>query len=1371
MERINHELGLDLPIEVLFRCPGFGTLSREVNQLLLAPDRKGFAPVPLDAPKCHRATPGQKRLWYLEQLNPQSSQFNVVSAHSVKGALNVTALQLAIQWLGARHDALLSRFEPVDDEIMMVQATENPAFVALDCRDFGQEKVATLVQKEASRPFELTKEPLSRTAIFQISELESIVLFVFHHAIVDGWSMDIFYEELALGYSHFNAGGDEQKLGRQLPPVPGFSSYAAWSEDPRTRSLQDSHLEFWKNRLKSAPEQIGLPSRRPQDQVSHAAANLSVELSQADVRILKELGERHGITLFHTLLALYKLLLMRLTGESDLIVGVPMARRDISGFKGTMGFLVNTLAVRTDLSGATSLADIMARVRLSMLESQSHGYADFDAVVQAVNPVRGKDPSALFRSMFALNPKSSASPDLEGLKVEEWTAHNADAKYDLTFSWMSSENALGADVEYRAELYSENEVRDFVARLLLLARAAHQNPAQDPLQVNILLEHETTELWQSTTHERIHGAVQNIVAAFDAVAARTPEQTAIVEGARTLSYKQLADSSRIVRAHLQRVGAEPGAIIAVLADRSLETVVVWLGILRAGCTYLPLDPEQPRERLEAILRDASCRLLLQAHETTKPLAHDMARTMAFAEVLAPIDAGADPHLLSDLATAYINYTSGSTGVPKGIAVPHRGVLRLVVNCSFQDYTADDRIAFISNVAFDAATDDVWGGLLNGACVVVVPRSVVLDPAAFRKILREQRITSMFLTVSLFHAMMGEMPESFSTLSVLKVGGDVMDGKAVSRLFESGFQGKMINCYGPTEATTYATTHAVDRGPLIRRIPIGRPIAATGVYILDDRLQMLPRGATGEICISGDGLANYYVGRPDLTAEKFVPNPRLGAVGERLYRTGDLGRILEDHTLEFVGRKDFQVKIRGFRVEPEEIASVINRFPGMDQVEVLVFSEGAEKHLAAFYTLRDAVADVNEQDLRTMTRERLPFYMTPKIFIQVDQFPLTPNGKLDRKSLLARLDAPRESPREPTRLKSAREHQLYQIWSEVLGHSNFGGDDNFFDIGGTSLAALKIIARARRFDLRITIGHVLKYQTLSALATAIDEMHELVEEVLVPLHEGGGKTPFFCVHPSGGHVFRMAPLAATLDPDRPFFGVQAIGLSDPSRAQDDIVEMARLYAEAILKKVPSGPIFLNGWSLGGVIAFEMTRILEAEGRKVEMLVILDAPAPGTVELKTEAEIIVDEVMGYLHAHDPLTASRMSTRELLQTVKAHRGREIEALMEKLADLGFTLAVDNGRHMLEQALAFQFNAVKALHGYRTEGKVDAPIGLITSEDDSSPVLRSAREAGFGWKELTRGGFRQTATVGSHETMMDAVHAVRLADAINQWLKEIEQ
>ncbi len=1010
---------------------------------------------------------GQRRLWLTDCLDPGRPTYNVPVALRVSGPLSPGLLRAALAALTDRHETLRTAFGVEDDEpVQLISAALAPAFAVVDLSglDPGRRDAEARrgLAAEAERPFDLERPPLLRTTLFTLGPDDHRLLLTLHHIVTDGWSLGVLVRELLALYA---AGAEGRPAA--LPELPiQYADFAAWQRQILQGETLATKLRPWLRRLEGAPVVLELPVDHSRGS-SRAGATVPFELDGPALAALRDLARAGGATLFMAVLAGYQALLARWTGRHDLIVSVPVANRNRLETENVVGFFVNTLALRGDLGGDPGFRQVLARVREVAVEAFAHEDLPVELLVDELRPERLYETS-LFQVALGFQQPTVPEMAAAGLVLCPLPLHSQTAKFDLSLQLSELPDRLVGFWELDAARFDRATVQRLSGHLARLFAAAVADPDRPLSALPLLAPAERHQLLvEHNDAATEYPREATLPGLFAEQAARTPDAPAVEGPGGVLTYRDLARRAAAVARRLRALGLVPDDRVGVRLQRGADQVAAFLGILQAGGAYVPLDPGYPEERLAFMAEDAGLRALLTSVEGEE------------ADPAPPPDELTADHL------AYVIYTSGSTGRPKGVAVTHRAVVRLVKETNYVQLTPGDRVAQASNASFDAATFEIWGALLNGACLVILDRETTLAPDLFARALVEQRITALFLTTALFNLLANADPACFRTLSHLLFGGEAVDPTRVAAVLAAGPPARLLHVYGPTESTTFATWQVLDAVPPgAWSLPIGRPLANTRALLLDAGFQPVPIGAHGEVFLGGDGLARGYFGSAPLTAERFVPDP-FGS-GDRLYRTGDLARQRADGAIEFLGRLDSQVKIRGFRIEPAEVEAVLGTHPSVAECIVVPRrgAEGVGLTLTAYLVRRPGAA-LTPRQMRGHLKARLPEYMIPSAFVELGALPRTPNGKVDRAALPApgsRAEAAFVAPRTPV------EEVLAGLWASWLGAERIGAHDNFFDLGGNSLTATSLTSQARAtFQAEIPVRALFESPTLSAFAERVEEL--------------------------------------------------------------------------------------------------------------------------------------------------------------------------------------------------------------------------------------------------------------------------------------------
>lgn len=1223
VSRVRRAFQIELPLRSLFEAPKLSALSLVIEDLeaKLSPARlEQEASIKLAHSRQNLPLSfGQQRLWFIERLSPGESVYNVSRAVRLYGLLNVKALQKALDELVRRHESLRTNFTSVEGAASQLIHATRPIHLNLaDLRelppDEREREASRLLKLEAELSFDLAQDPLLRVTLLRLSGDEHLLLFTLHHIVCDGWSMQVLVEELSALYSASLKG--ETATLCDLPIQ--YADFACQQRELFQGEAFDKQIAYWRGQLEGIPAVLALPAdrARPRVQTFHGARQ-TLSLSQEVTAQLKSLSQAQSVTLFMTLLAAWQALLHRYSGETDIVIGSPIAGRNYTETENLIGLFVNALALRTDLSGDPTFSELLERVREVALGAYAHQDLPFEKLVEELQPQRNLSYNPVFQVVFALQNGSGADLQLDGLRTTPAEIQTTTAKFDLTLDVIEKNDALLCSLEYNTDLFESDRMVRMLGHFEMLLTALVSDPAQRISAPLFLTETERQQLlveWNNTQSDYPrHKSVHQL---FESQAAQTPNATAVVLGDEKLSYLELNRRSNQLALYLRRQGIGPESLVGICMDRSLELVIGLLGILKAGAAYVPLDAEYPRSRLSFMLEDASVSLVLTQQRTVGSLPEN-SPTICLDSEWEMIAAESEQNLACEVTAdnlAYVMYTSGSTGEPKGVAVVHRNIVRLVKETNYASFGSDEVFLQLAPVSFDASTFEIWGALLNGASLVMMsPGTPSLDELG--ETIDQYRVTTLWLTAGLFQLMVDTHLEDLRGLRQLLAGGDVLSVAHVKRFLDEAPNCRLINGYGPTEGTTFTCCHPISQGSQIgESIPIGRPIANTQVYILGQGLQPVPVGVTGVLYIGGDGLARGYFKRPELTRERFIANPFVNDPQARLYKTGDLARYLADGTIEFLGRCDQQIKIRGFRIEPGEIETALNQHPGIRECVVTAREDTpGDKRLVA-YVVALGNSEIRLSELRDHLKQTLPDHMLPSTLVFLKELPLSPNGKVERAALPSPGNERPELDRGFVGPRDEVETRLAQIWEATLNVRPIGVRDNFFDLGGHSLLAVRLFAQIEKlFNRQLPLAILFQAPTIEGLATVLREEPASRSSSLVAIQPGGPKPPFFCVHAVGGNVLEYHELARHLGPDQPFYALQSQGLDGKRAPLTRIDEMASVYLEEMRAVQPHGPYLIGGRSFGGLVAFEMACQLQAEGEEVSLLALLDTYPIGHYKL--------------------------------------------------------------------------------------------------------------------------------------------------------------
>jgi amino acid adenylation domain-containing protein len=1405
VSRIRDALGVELRLHEFFAAPSLAGLAAAVETMRRGTGGNRPLPPPIEplARTAGQALPlsfAQRRLWLLDRL-AGGAAYNIATAVRLRGELRPLALRRALAGVVARHEMLRTRFVVLSGEpAQVVAAAAPPPWLMVDLAQLPaprREPAARELATAAARQrFDLAGGPSLRALLLRLAEHEHIAVLTLHHIGADGWSLGVLLRELAALYTAELETASRpagEPAAASLAPLPvQYADFAAWQRRWMAGETLASELAHWRRQLEGAPPVLELPTDRPRPAVqSLRGATRRLALPPWLTQALAALARRSGATLFMTLLAAFQALLARLSGQRDLVVGSPIAGRNYREIEGLIGCFVNVLALRADLTADLSFSALLAQVRQTALDAYAHQDLPFELLVEELQPHRDLARNPLFQVAFALQNTPLPELALSGLRIEPITEPSETAKFELSLLLQEATAgplALEGVLEYATDLFDAATAERLAAHLAALLAAAVEAPLQPISALKWLPPAERHQLlveWNDRSSPAVAGGVHQLVA--ERSAAR-PDAPALVVADLVLTYGELESRANRLAHHLRAVGVGPEVIVGVCIRRSALEAVALLAVLKAGGAYLPLDPGHPPDRQRFALADAEVRVLLRgaAVDLEPPPGIRLVRLepgSADGEAIARCrdDEPASRVLPSNLA--YIVYTSGTTGRPKGVQIEHRQLLHLVAwhRRAFA-IGARSRTTRLAGSAFDAAVWEIWSGLAAGASIHIPGDETLASAPALRVWLLAREITHAFAPTPLAEELLALDWPGVAPLRELLTGGDRLH--APSR---SGLPFLLVNNYGPTETTVVATSGPVDEAgqagsarpgqaaaAAVRPPSIGRPIDGVQVYLLDGALEPVPVGAPGEIHIAGPGVGRGYRGRASLTAERFIPDPFAGDAGARMYRTGDLAHHLGDGRLGFLGRRDQQIKMRGIRIEPGEIEATLMAHPSLDECVVVARDDTrGGRRLVAYVVAAATSPTPTDGELAALARQRLPDAMVPSAFVLLDRLPRTANGKVDRDAL----PAPAGS---PTRLqvlapRDTLELELMRIWEDLLGVSPIGVRDDFFTVGGHSLQAVRLLGRIRtRFGRDLPLSALFQGGTIEGLAMLLRQGAAPVHRTpLVPIQEAGTRPPLFCVHPIGGNVLCYLELARQLGPDQPLYGLQS---PDPMPGGDrpaTVEAMAALYLEALRSHMPAGAHRLAGWSFGGVVAFEMARQLAAAGEEPAQLLLLDSRTPGGEAGDSKPSPLfdhellaafADDLLG-LAASGPPSAAVVALSGDLQALAGNHpeltGQEgLRWLYERARDADL-LPPDLELGQLAELFATFASHRRALASYRPR-PYGGPLVLLRAGEgpphSGDPLL--------GWGGLAGPRISVREVLGDHYSMLQApqvaVLARHIADAL---------
>jgi amino acid adenylation domain-containing protein len=1161
----------------------------------------------------------QEQLWLLEQLEPGSPAYNRPLALRLTGLLDESALRRSLQAIIDRHEILRTRFMAGNGQALPVVSRSHtlqlPLIEPADA-DSAQrlEHARRLAREESLRPFDLAHESPFRATLLRLGSEEHVLLMVFHHIAFDGWSARVFLEELATLYRQFRSG--------ELPWLPElpiqYSDFAHWQRREFASPKLTSASNYWKTQL-SDVQPLDLPTDRPRPKVqSHHGACVVIVLPESLASSLKALGRQENATLFMVLLAAFQVLLARYSGMDDIAVGSPVAGRNWLETENLVGIFINILVLRSNLSGNPTFLEFLARVRETCRGAYRHQEISFSHVVEAVKPQRDLSTTPIFQVMFNLENLPESHTEIPGLRMEEFEFERDVADYELTLEIVPANGRLRCLFTYNTDIFDRSTVERMAGYYETLLQGIVAEPDRHTASLPLASpaeQHQVLVEWNQTEADYPRDAT--IHQLFKAQAARTPAGTAFYSESGNLSYGELDRRSNQLARYIRGQGVTPESLVGVCLNRSPEAIVAILGILKAGAAFVPLDPGYPRDRLEFMISDARIPLVISRKEWKPLIAAKSAQVICLDRDQPRIDAmesEARPNFSAPKNIAYILYTSGSSGVPKGVMGLHRGAVnRFAWMWKNFPFKPGEVCCLKTSFNFVDSIWEIFGPLLQGIPSVMLSDETGRDPAKMARNLARFGVTRIVTVPSLLRVMLESHPDLGTLLPAMRLwvsSGEALEPDLCRRFYQAMPQATLLNLYGSTEVAADVTAYVVPPNLDHRAtVPLGRPIDNTRCYVLDAQLQPVPIGARGDLYVGGDGLARGYCNRPELTAECFRDDPFSTAPDARLYKTGDRARYFPDGKLEYLGRSDHQVKVRGFRIELREIEAVLSLHPQVAAAAATV-QEGAaqDKHLVAYVVGQRGKTPLTAKALREFLKQKLPGYMVPAEFLILDSLPLTPSGKLDHRALHAKNPTPHAMnryvpPEDPV------EWQLVKIWEELLDIRPIGIGHDFFDLGGHSLLAIRMMDRIEQaYGRRLPLSTLFAEATVLHLADCLrlESVRECASPV-VPVQTEGSRPPFFYLHGDLGGGLYCRTLAQLLGPDQPLYGVMPSGV-DGRPFPRSVEAMAKENIRHLLAVQPESPYLLGGYCNGGVVAYEMARQLHRQGREVGMVILLDTWVP-------------------------------------------------------------------------------------------------------------------------------------------------------------------
>ncbi|WP_149302847.1 non-ribosomal peptide synthetase [Pareuzebyella sediminis] len=1290
-------------------------------------------------------TSGQQRLWFLQRLLPENPVYNYPESFIFKGDLNIEALDHGLQCVVRDNEILRSSYHfesgrpihKIHPELKIDLKVHDVSHLP---KEEKQSQKTALFMSDARRPFDLEQLPLLRATLVKLSSTEHVLLLTMHHIIFDKWSMDLLMAELATHYRSYISGNS---VVPKHEDIPQFPDYAVWLKN---KPLDPAKLDYWKKKLGGDIPLLQLPTdhilpSQPSYKGTSYRSTFSEELSK---RVL-DLSKNLETTPYVLLLSVYYVLLHKYSSQEDILIGSPISHRDERALEQIIGFFDETIVLRTGVDPNMSFSQFVNKVRKTVLEAFSNKEVPFETLVKEISPKRSLSTNPFFRAMFIYHDVKSAPIFSDELNLSHSFFNPGVSKFDLTLYIANDKGILSSGFEYTTDIFEESTIIRFQEHLTLLLEAVTSKAEEKIVNFKMLttVEKEFFLRTPKKTKGKFYD-YRGIHQIIERVAKDHPEKAALTFKDKTITYTSLNERADAIAHRLLEHTGGSNELIGLCVERSTEMIIGMLAILKAGCGYVPLDPKYPKDRLDFILNDAGCKIVL----TQKPLVHYF-KEMGPRLFLLENQENIPKEKLSKLPEiqeddiAYIIYTSGSTGRPKGVPITHKNIISSTEGRLDFYHENPESFLLMSSISFDSSKAGIFWTLCTGGNLIITEDRVEQDIAKLEDLIKEHRVTHTLLLPTLYKLILDHSASTnLSSLKTVIVAGEACLPSLCNAHFANLPQVKLFNEYGPTEATVWCTAYEVKSGAVSGAVPIGKPVAGNMLYLLDKNRTLVPYGSTGEIYIGGAGLAKGYWNRPDLTQELFVANPFDDTVGEKLYKTGDVARYDLEGNIEFLGRVDEQVKIRGYRIELDEIEKAIIKDHEVSEAVVLVDGKSEVKKLVAFVTGGEGL---ETNSLKASLKKTLPDFMIPTSFVILNEFPRLPNGKVDKKALSSfEITLSRQEGTESELPKGEVAVKLAEIWKEVLDLEFVGMHDNFFELGGDSIRSIEMLAKARKQGINLSPNQIFEYQTIKELESFVvkNKGQDDQWDYLVPFRKEGNKKPLFCLHAGGGNVFFYRGLADFIDSERPLYGIQASGMyGKKHKMHKTIAEMADDYIEAINRVQTKGPYNIMVYCFSASVGHEMAIKMKARGERCNLIVMDTMAKPWTLNTPHRLKI---RLVGFLKRFLRMPFSTLKSMILFRWEKFSRGMN-ERYGKKSGNT------------LEE---LQTNLERLSFSYDWK-PFDGNISLILTEKAHESLNQ---ETISSWQEFASGGVKILKTPGNHSFVFKEDNLAHVAERIEE-------
>ncbi len=1343
----------------------------------------------------------QEGLWYLEQLEADVASYNMSAGWRLNGDLNIFALEQSLQALLDRHEILRTRFVLIGGELKQTAVSPLPtSLLIIDLQSLPNEQQVIAIQShietESHQPFDLTQPPLLRTSLLRLADNKFIFTITLHHIISDGWSMPIFYRELSHFYTAFCTHTEPS-----LPPLPiQYADFATWQRQPAQEKAIEKEIAYWRNQLINMPPLLELPTdySRPASQ-SYQGEQVELTLPPALVDALRQLSQAHNATLFMTMLAAFNLLIYRLTAQAKIIVGTPMAHRYQPEMEPLIGYFLNNLAIRSDLSDSLSFVELLEQVRQTSSEAYSHARLPFEKLVQILQPARNASHAPIFQIFFNMMA-FDMNLTLDALDVAPFNQNQVEigSKFDITLYVYDQKQKLRLNLVYKTSLFKRERMVELLRQYEQLLWQIVKNPQQKIVELSLVSDSLMSETSRPSLPNPIqplcdqwHGSVHG---RFSQLSNQQPTHTAIIDPHTQWQYGELESRANQLAHHLLAQGIQKGDVIAIYGHRSASLILAWIGILKAGAAFVNLDPVYPTQRLQHYLHVSQAKGIIHlsaAGELSNKLVKSL--NQIFVHIQLPHKTNSSGYeFLTEYPTtppsieikaddlAYVAFTSGSTGLPKGVHGRHGSLSHFLPwQAEHFSLTCQDRFSMLSGLSHDPLQRDIFTALWVGGTICIPDTDWVGSSNYLASWMDESRITFAHMTPPMCRILC-ETAVTQTPLSHLRYTffvGDKLNRQTVQQIHALAPNVICINSYGATETQRavayYEVPREVDNLAHKAIYPLGHGMPDVQLLILNKAQQLAGIGEIGEIHLRSPHLSGGYIGDYALTQERFIPNPFTHYSDDCLYRTGDLGRYLPNGTAVFAGRADRQIKIRGFRVEPGEIEHLLSQQSKIQQAVVIAKNGDVEHVQLIAYLVSTSDETFSLEAVKQAVRQTFPDFMVPSTFIQLDIIPLTPNGKIDFKALPEPQIADSQRQTKFVSPTNAVEEQLLSIWKKLLSIEKISIHDNFFELGGHSLLSIRLFNQlAEMFDKKLPLSVLFQAPTIKDLAEVIGSGETAVSSTnIIPIQPNGTKPPVFLMHGFGGGVVGYGELARLLGTNQPVYGLQAEGFNGEGASDETVTMMAARYMEAIQTIQPTGPYYLGGYCYGGVVAYELARQLEAQGESINLVAIFEGYAPLRGEQRVSTWRSPYLMLNYIRNMPYWLADYLSLgrKQMWQRIQRKSRNVVKRTLSRLgfsANWQVTDVIDDASYIPPYHYQLMQMHIRAMNSYSPE-RYQGGVTLFRVRSQS---LSRTPDPKMGWQKLANSGVTVHHIDGSHHNILEQPHVQSLAIELKKSLDKAQ-